>query len=512
MQIKKIYGWMAGISLLLIMLIVIQIIWLRDASGLEKRETQLHVTKALERVEEQMRNSNYCFVLYGKAYINPGEAFYVAKQKWDGTQLTGKPEILNLYYDGNYFSDGSAHKEGILLDEFPLMADMQLKFEAAITDTVNYYNERKAFYEKLTGKKFVDIMASDRPIDSVFRMGIVDSLIKASLKSENIDTNYGFAFILKGNNKISFAKRIHDSTLLLNSPYSLLLFTDNRFIKPYRLTLIFTHKPGNSKLNFWLLLSIGIILLLTFSFYAFVRIYIRQTRLSEMKSDFIHNLTHEFNTPMANISLAIETLQENGLATNPKVHRVMSIISAESGRLRDNIERALHVATMEKGTFQLHKENIDLVPVINTVVSAYQLQCEQLGGKIGYSHVDSATIFGDETHLVNCVCNLLDNAIKYRNGPPEISIQLGKRDNYVILSVADNGQGMTSEVQKHIFEKFYRAHEGDVHNTKGFGLGLSYVKGIVDAHNGKIEVHSKVGHGTTFIIYLPKTGEYGTNA
>jgi len=214
---------------------------------------------------------------------------------------------------------------------------------------------------------------------------------------------------------------------------------------------------------------------------------------------------------MANISLAIETLQENGLASNPKVNRVMSIISAESGRLRDNIERALHVATMERGTFQLHKENIDLVPIINTVVSAYQLQCEQLDGKIKYSHVDSAVIFGDETHLVNCACNLLDNAIKYRQGPPEISIGLEKRDNYIILSVADNGKGMTSEVQKHIFEKFYRAHEGDVHNTKGFGLGLSYVEGIIDAHNGKIEVHSKVGYGTTFIIYLPKASEYGTN-
>src|SRR6185437_2217830 len=221
MQIKRIYGWMAGISVLLIMLIAIQIIWLKDASRLEKRETQVHVTKALEHVEDQMRNSNYCFVMYSKAYVNPGEGFYIARQKWDGKALTGTPDKIDMYYDNSYWSDSGNHKEGLILDQFPFTVDIQLKFEAIINDATDYYSERKIFYEKLTGKKFMDLVADKRPIDSAFRMSVVDSLIKASLRSENVDTNYGFGFILNSSNKISFAGRIHDSTSLLNSPYSL---------------------------------------------------------------------------------------------------------------------------------------------------------------------------------------------------------------------------------------------------------------------------------------------------
>jgi two-component system phosphate regulon sensor histidine kinase PhoR len=282
------------------------------------------------------------------------------------------------------------------------------------------------------------------------------------------------------------------------------LFSGNKFVRPYKLALLFPVERGVYGINFWLILSIVVVVLLTFSFYSFVRLYLQQTKLSEMKTDFINNLTHEFNTPMANIELAIETLEGNTNEHDPKIHTILKIIAAESARLKENIERALRVTILDEGALQLHKEPIDMVQLVNTVVSAYQLQCETAGGSILFSHAGEVIVLADETHLLNCVVNLLDNSIKYKSGPPVISISVEDKAREVVLTVADNGIGMSHETQKHIFEKFYRAHEGDTHNTKGFGLGLSYVKGIIDAHNGSIEVWSKLGSGAKFIIHLPK--------
>lgn len=494
---------MAIISVLLVVLIIVQLAWLKSAAATEKREAKLHIEKALGRVEEQLRNTNYCIVSYARTFVNPNEKFYMVQ-----VNEAGKVDTLNMFYQSMYV-DSMRGKMRIMDAPFPFSMDIQLKTAAVINDTESYYSERKDFYEKLTGKKFNDILTSNKRIDSMFDMQIVDSLIKSNLQAENKDTLYGFAFIDNAGNKIAYATRTDDSAAMLSSPYQLQLFTDNKFIKPYRLAVLFPDMPGMYAVNSWLWLSVAVVLLLTFSFYAFIRLYIKQTRLSEMKSDFIHNLTHEFNTPMANISLAIETLEGNGKVNDPKVRNILQIISAESGRLRENIERSLQIATLEKGNLHLQKEQIDMVQVINTVLSAYQLQCEQYGGNISFAHNGKAMVYGDETHLINCVVNLLDNAIKYKSGNPEIKLTLEEKGNNILLSVADNGKGMTADTQKHIFEKFYRAHEGDIHNTKGFGLGLSYVRGILEAHGGTIEVWSKPGVGTKFTIVIPKSINHG---
>jgi two-component system phosphate regulon sensor histidine kinase PhoR len=206
---------------------------------------------------------------------------------------------------------------------------------------------------------------------------------------------------------------------------------------------------------------------------------------------------------MANIALALETI--NGHASHdPRLSRILNIISTESYRLRENIERTLQVATLEQGRMEIRKEPVDLVALINTVLSGYQSQCEQLGGSITFRYEGSAAVYGDEVHLLNCLCNLLDNAIRYRNGPPGIEVLLQSSAHELLLQVSDKGIGMSMETQRHIFEQFYRAHQGDLHNTKGFGLGLNYVKGIVSLHGGRITVRSRLGEGSTFIIHLPK--------
>ena len=162
---------------------------------------------------------------------------------------------------------------------------------------------------------------------------------------------------------------------------------------------------------------------------------------------------------------------------------------------------------VEKGSLQLRKELLDVGTLINTIIAGFQAQCEQLDGSIQFEQAGKAVVYGDEVHLINSICNLLDNAIRYRAGAPQIRISLSSDARSITLQIADNGIGMSAETQRHIFEKFYRAHHGDVHNTRGFGLGLNYVKGIVMLHGGDIGVQSRPGKGSTFTIHLPNADE-----
>ncbi len=501
------YLLMVTISTLLVMLIVIQVIWLRSAAAAEKREKQMHVTRALEKTDQELKDYFYCFEAHSKLYMNPGEGFYMVHQKWDSGGFSGPFDTVNMYIDESDFGPGRTGvvKKRTAHYKFPTSIEINLRFKREFGDSTDFYKEQKSFYEKTESANIHDLTIDSRAITAMFDMNYADSVIRKCLENEKIKGSFGFGFLAGKENEIEYARRVSDSGGLLSSPYYVHLFTDNKFIKPYSLALVFTDTPGIYKVNSWLLISVVIVLLLTFSFYAFVRLYIRQTKLSEMKSDFINNLTHEFNTPMANISLAIETLNESGQVSSPKVNTILNIISSESERLRDNIERALQVATMEKGNLHLHKDDFDIVSTINTVIAAYQLQCEQLGGSISFSHPERVMVYGDETHILNCVFNLLDNAIKYRRLAPLIVITLEEKNDWIIIAVADNGKGMSHETLRHIFEKFYRAHEGDTHDNKGFGLGLAYVQGIIEAHHGKIEVTSKKDIGSKFIVHLPKT-------
>jgi len=494
---------MTAISTMLLVLIAIQLVWLRSAGKAEERERQMKIDKALARVSDQMKQESFCFESFGKAMIDTGEAFFMMHRGKDG-----KADTMDIFYSEDYSRRHKAGKMSTIDLSLPFMLDIQLRATVMMEGAAGFLAEKRAFYESSSAERLADIIRTRRPIDSMYQMGDVDSTIRASLAAENIDTNFGFAIVNPEQHKVAYKARIENEAQLAPSPYRISLFTGNQFMNPYELVLVFP-KAHSYAVNYLLLLSFVIILLLTFAFVAFIRIYLKQSQLSQMKSDFINNLTHEFNTPMANISLALETLDTNGREIDTKTRRVIDIIAMESSRLRENIECALQVAAAEDGALVLHKEEVDLVSLLTTVSTSYSLQCETLGGSVTLKHTGAPMIYADETHLLNCIVNLLDNAIKYRNGPPAIVISLEERASEIILSVTDNGIGMTGETQKHVFEKFYRAHEGDTHNTKGFGLGLCYVKGIVDAHGGSITVTSKKGQGSTFSITLPKPGKDG---
>jgi two-component system phosphate regulon sensor histidine kinase PhoR len=256
----------------------------------------------------------------------------------------------------------------------------------------------------------------------------------------------------------------------------------------------------------WILggsLLFSLIILATFALSLFF--IIRQKKISEMKSDFINNMTHEFKTPIATISLAADTI------TNPKVisdesriRHFISMIKKENSRMNKKVETILQIASLDKNEISFKFENLSIHNVIERAVDIIDIQVQQRNGSVSMKlQASEPVVYGDAEHLINLVNNLLDNAIKYSPEAPVITIETKNNGSGVILSVEDKGAGMSKSVQNKIFERFYRQSSGNVHDVKGFGLGLNYVRAIIEAHKGTIAVTSEPGRGSRFDVYIP---------
>lgn len=227
-----------------------------------------------------------------------------------------------------------------------------------------------------------------------------------------------------------------------------------------------------------------------------------------MKNDFINNMTHEFKTPISTISLAAQMLQDSSVAKSPEMFgRLSGVISSETKRLRFQVDKVLQMSMFDnKDTASLKMKELDANDLVEGIVNTFAVKVEQNGGELVWElNADDPFVYVDEMHFTNVVFNLMDNAVKYRRAdvPLRLEVRTWNSNGSFMLSVKDNGIGVRKENLKKIFEKFYRVHTGNVHDVKGFGLGLAYVKHIVQAHKGTIRAESEPGVGTTFIIVLP---------
>ena len=230
----------------------------------------------------------------------------------------------------------------------------------------------------------------------------------------------------------------------------------------------------------------------------------KQRQISQIKSDFINNMTHEFKTPIATINLALDSLKNPKVKDNREfLDRYLGMIRDENKRMHAQVENVLRISKLEKNELDLPKERVSLQKVVEDSILHVSLIVENRGGYIN-THFGAlkSTVLANESHLSNVIVNILDNAIKYSEDEPKIDIYSENVKNSIILKIRDQGMGMTKPVQKRIFEKFYREHTGDIHNVKGHGLGLAYVKRILDDHDAEIYVESEKGKGSTFIIKL----------
>jgi len=250
------------------------------------------------------------------------------------------------------------------------------------------------------------------------------------------------------------------------------------------------------------------------AFYVTIRTLLNQKKLSEIKSDFINNMTHEFKTPIATISLAVDALKNEKVQAEPdRAKYFTGIIKEENIRMNKHVETILQAALMEKEEFRLNKKTLSVHKIINQTIEKYQLQLQKQEGQVHVLlNATNDRIEGDEVHFTNAISNLMDNAIKYSNAAPDITITTHTTKKHLIIQIADKGIGMSRETEKRIFEKFYRAHTGNIHQVKGFGLGMSYVKSVIDAHEGTIKVSSTLGKGSTFTVEMALAPEKNTTA
>ena len=242
------------------------------------------------------------------------------------------------------------------------------------------------------------------------------------------------------------------------------------------------------------------------AFFLTIRTLLRQKKLGDMKNDFINNMTHELKTPLATISLAVDALKNEKVLSNPEKHNYFTgMIKDENKRMNKHVESILQAAQMDRQEVQLNKRDIHVHEIIKNVLNNLQLQIEEKHGKVEVQlNAASDLMEADEVHLTNLINNLVDNALKYsKDDSFQLKISTKNIGKSIRIQVEDHGIGMNKETLARVFEKFYRAHTGNVHNVKGFGLGLSYVKTMVEAHEGKVKADSVVGKGSTFTIDFP---------
>ncbi len=362
-----------------------------------------------------------------------------------------------------------------------------------------------------------------KSLDDRISPEVIDEILRKQLKSR-VETSYDYQVYatFKGElpsliiNNGTFAIDAEETTEvtelaenideLNKSEYRQTLFNEDAS-SPGELVVFFPQKSREIwGAVWWPLIAASIATaIVLFCFVYTIQVIFAQKKVSEMKTDFVNNMTHEFKTPIATISLAVDSITSPMiLSKQDKVKRFASIIKQENKRMLAQVEKVLQMALLDKKDFKLNLDYVDMHGVINQAVTNSHLQAEKKGGFVKADlNASKSRIEGDLTHISNIIHNLLDNANKYSREIPEIIVSSRDVPNGIEITIKDNGIGLSKEARKNIFDKFYRVHTGNVHDVKGFGLGLAYVKTMMTAHKGQIDVKSELGKGSSFILTFP---------
>lgn len=348
--------------------------------------------------------------------------------------------------------------------------------------------------------------ASDKSIGERVNFKNLDNYLKSSLINNGIELPYHFTVIDKDGREVyrcsDFEEKGSEDT------YSQSLFQND---PPAKMSILKIHFPGKKDYIFdsvsFMIPSMifTIVLLITFIFTIYI--VFRQKKLTEMKNDFINNMTHEFKTPISTISLAAQMLKDPAVGKSPQMFQHISgVINDETKRLRFQVEKVLQMSMFDKQKATLKMKELDANEMISGVVNTFALKVERYNGKITSNlEATDPVIFADEMHITNVIFNLMDNAVKYKKSDEDLllKVRTWNEPGKLMISIQDNGIGIKKENLKKVFDKFYRVHTGNLHDVKGFGLGLAYVKKIIQDHRGTIRAESELNVGTKFIIALP---------
>jgi len=374
------------------------------------------------------------------------------------------------------------------------MTEDSLKNAAALAGNASSMENLLAEYQR-----------SGEPLKKRLDRNWIDSLLRFELQSRNIDVPFNYDVTNANGDSLIFTNAADVAAKPKFTPentYETAIFTKDVVNDPGKIKLSFPQKNSLilGKMKASMATTAGLLFVLIFCFAYTLMTIIRQKKISEMKTDFINNMTHEFKTPVSTIMIASESLLDPEIsADRSRINRLAHIIYEENARLGNHIERVLNVARIDKNDFKLENKPVNINELIAIVLDSMELKLQKCDAEIKLElSAEHAVIIADELHFSNVLYNLVDNAIKYSENKPKITISSFNKSGQVVIKVADEGIGMSRDQQAKIFEQFYRIPTGNVHNVKGFGLGLSYVNTIVKRLNGSISVRSEKDKGSEF--------------
>ena len=511
-------------SLSLIGIILVQVYWFNSSFQNNEEQFRFHVQQAIGNVSNKLQKQE-AYSFYDK-YNRYKDSTGKAPQKKD---------LLEFYYvqKNTRTNETIIYSNSIIAEDYSISSSVFNKKIDSVKlknfsskRTTEVYNNNKIdnstvqnnlIPDSKTQKSgnleildnaqfeiFFKDIAATMPIDERISTEAIRKLLSNELDVFGIKTPFEFGIYSNGlATKIKSDKFKYDK----KNTYSIPVFTDNEGSNSYQLLVSFPHKKKFlfSELLGITVLSIVFTLIIIIAYSSALNQLIRQRQISEIKTDFINNMTHEFKTPIATINLALDAIKNPKIIDDKeKVHRYLQMIRDENKRMHAQVENVLRISKLEKRELDISKESNNIHEIIDEAVEHVNLIIEDRKGTIT-THFDASrtTVLLNDVHFTNVLVNILDNAIKYSPDIPAIDIYTENVKDFVIIKIKDQGAGMSKVAQKRIFEKFYREHTGDLHNVKGHGLGLAYVKRIVEDHNGEVYVESEKGKGSTFIIKLP---------
>lgn len=346
-------------------------------------------------------------------------------------------------------------------------------------------------------------------IDSLTRIinpFTIDSLLRNEIERMNIENDYEYGIYNDNNKKLLFGNYVKNSNEIIKSEIKTSI-SNARYSTPLFLSIYFPNQQKTifNKLSIWVLLSVLFLVIGAISFTVSVQSLLKQKRLTKIKTDFFNNMTHEFKTPISTISMASEMLLNPEILNHPlKVKKYVKVIFDENFRLSNQVEKILQISMIDQGEMVLKKRDVNIHKVLDMIVANKKMIIKQRKGKIVSTYkAENSIVFADMDHITTVFSNLIDNAEKFSPQNPHLRISTSNNEEKLIIIIQDHGIGIKSDDLDLIFKKFYRISNGDIHDVKGFGLGLYYVKEMVEKHGGKIQVSSELNKGTTFEITLP---------
>ena len=511
-------------SLSLIGIILVQIFWINTSLNNNKEQFKYHIQQVLGNVDSQLSDRElYAFY---KDYRRLEDSLGVMPEKNILKQVyikqRNKETNETIIYtntliaesfdiDGSFFGIGkdslkigkviSNRKTEIFknnrLDDNS--QQIQTKPDEIIEYSGSDYALDKANFEIV----FRDIV-SQNPLHQRIDITSLEKILKRELDKYGVKTHFEFGIYSNG---LATKVKSERFKFVKDETYGVPIFQDNNGNSSYQLLLTFPHKSRYlfSSLIGVTLLSLLFTIIIVLTYISALNQLLKQKQISEIKTDFINNMTHEFKTPIATINLALDAIRNPKIIDDPeKVKRYLGMIKEENKRMHAQVENVLRISKLEKNELDIDKENTDINEIIQDALDHISLIVEDRQGSITCDlNAKRTNVLLNDMHFTNVLVNVLDNAIKYSPNQPIINLATENIKDFLVIKISDKGSGMSKVAQKRVFEKFYREHTGDIHNVKGHGLGLSYVKQIIEDHNGTVYVESEKGKGSTFFIKIP---------